>query len=238
MGRGGAWLVAVAFLAVGLAMSTTVAQARARGAGCVLQHGTLLDADGQAAVYTIRVKVVSHFIESEHQLGTQVSRTRQTRGCVVGHKRSYALWEEAVPESLEPEGSVSMFTLAGSIVAYKESLVLDEKYGGEGADYVVVRNLLTGRVIHSVPAATPELPGDDGGGFPTQIVARSDGSVAWIAMVFRGPSYSQSYEVHAVGKSGDRVLASGTDINPRSLTLVGSMLSWQQGGELVSVVLD
>lgn len=71
--------------------ASVTAGARAHGAACVLPHGTLIAADRQAAVYTIRVHLVEHFKETPYQPAVEVHNIRQTRGCVVGRKKSRLL---------------------------------------------------------------------------------------------------------------------------------------------------
>jgi hypothetical protein len=83
------------------------------------------------------------------------------------------------------------------------------------------------------------------------MVAKSDGAVAWIADDFGRTSSLASlsevpyFDVEAVDRSGSRLLASGTDIDPSSLglsvgatkigyhgtDLEGTTLSWLQGGK-------
>src|SRR4029077_17139210 len=89
------------------------------------------------------------------------------------------------------------------------------------------------------------------------LVLKSDGSVAWIADDYMrsitpggtGPPY---FDVYAVDRSGTRLLASGTDVDPSSLALsvggnnigmssrsvAGSTLYWTQGGKPFSTTLN
>ena len=67
------------------------------------------------------------------------------------------------------------------------------------------------------------------------IAVKHDGSVAWI--VETGEEEG-GYQVHAVDKSGSRVLASNPDIDPLSLALAGSTLYWTQGGQPFSASLN
>jgi hypothetical protein len=41
----------------------------------------------------------------------------------------------------------------------------------------------------------------------------------------------QGYEVHAADKAGSRLLATGANIEPNSLALVGNTLYWTQEGK-------
>jgi hypothetical protein len=96
-----------------------------------------------------------------------------------------------------------------------------------------------------------------GVGNVVSIVVKSDGSVAWIADDYERSHPSGSpevsyFDVYAVDKSGTRLLAAGTDIDPSSLALsvggsnigqgsltgLGSTLYWTQGGNPASAVLN
>lgn len=67
------------------------------------------------------------------------------------------------------------------------------------------------------------------------IVAMSDGAVAWI--VETGTN-AADYQVHAIDKSGSRVLASGSNIEPQSLALAGNTFYWTQEGKPISAPLN
>ncbi len=99
-----------------------------------------------------------------------------------------------------------------------------------------MRNLRTGRLIRKLPTGTPMTPRPSwiGIGPTTAIVVKSDGAVAWIVET----DFPTEYQVHTVDKSGNRVLASGTDIDPSSLALAGNTLYWTQGGQPFSAPLD
>lgn len=105
-----------------------------------------------------------------------------------------------------------------------------------GEAWVVVRDLRTGRVLHNVPTGTqsPPVPHFVGAGEATTIVVKRDGAVAWIV---ESKCLGGEYQVHALDEDGERVLASGRDIAPRSLALVGSTLYWTQGGKPYSATL-
>ncbi len=121
------------------------------------------------------------------------------------------------------------------MVAYEESLLLGQ-LGIEPSrrQLVIVRNLSTGRLVHRVPTGTSGIPTPRsiGIGSAVAIVVKSDGSVAWIV------ESGSEYQVHAVDKTGSRVLAAGTDVDPRSLALTGSTLYWTQGGKPASAALN
>jgi hypothetical protein len=157
-------------------------------------------------------------------------------------------------------GGVGHETLAGPIVAYEES----SASGGLGADptgrnVVIVRDLRTGRVLRKVPTGVPLKPEPRyvGVGNVVAIIVKSDGSVAWIADDYERSHPSGSpevsyFDVYAVDKSGTRLLAAGSEIDPSSLALSvtgtnigqgshtapGSTLYWTQGGKPMSAALN
>jgi hypothetical protein len=159
-------------------------------------------------------------------------------GCVYGQRRSYVL---GIPPSYgSPTGTAGsgMYTLTGTIVAFEESSTTNLQPGIRFVEEIVVRNLLNGRILHKVPTGTPATPskdGDVGIGGATAIVVKSDGAVAWIVAV---SGKAVAYQVHAVDKTGSRVLASGPEISPSSLALAGSTLYWTQGGKPMSATLN
>jgi hypothetical protein len=93
---------------------------------------------------------------------------------------------------------------------------------------VFVRDLRTGRVLHMLPTGTATVKGWKGVGPTTQIVVSAAGAVAWIARVVDEQGRQQGYEVHAADKAGSRLLATGANIEPNSLALVGNTLYWTQ----------
>lgn len=76
---------------------------------------------------------------------------------------------------------------------------------------------------------TPPIADFEAGIGPTRrLRLRPTGQVAWIAQdVTVSPP---RYEVHEYGRN-DHVLASGADIEPASLGLIGNRLSWKQAGK-------
>ncbi len=157
--------------------------------------------------------------------------------CAYGYRRSYPLGPVPYGDATGGSG-VFRETLAGTIVAYEffESHVLNNE--GSRKRWVVVRNLRDGRVLHIVPTGIPAKPsefGNVGTGRTTAIVVKGDGAVAWIA-----PTGEEigAFEVHALDRSGSRVLASGLGIDASSLALVGSRLYWMQNGMPASAVLN
>jgi len=127
--------------------------------------------------------------------------------------------------------------LADAIIAYEEFASNNSGLGESKSRWlVIVFDLRTGRVLHNVPTGTLKSPrpGLFGAGETTAIVVKPDGAVAWIVETGFKP---KEYEVHALDKSGGRVLAVGTDIVPKSLALAGNILYWAQGGKPFSAPL-
>jgi hypothetical protein len=139
----------------------------------------------------------------------------------------------------ESGSGIGSIALGGSMVAFEESITGSEREGNNtnGKWIVVVRNLRTGKVVHRVPTGTlvPPNPMDVGAGPTTALVVKGDSAVAWITEV----SITEgSYQVHALDKTGSRLVASGADIKPYALQLKGSRLYWKQGDQVQSTILS
>jgi len=181
----------------------------------------------------------SHVVLANAQAQVYIAPDGTTvRGCVRGRRRSYTLGE-FYEEACSPSGcgGVTLETLAGTMVAYEELFS-----GGRQLSYTVfVLDLRTGRLLHQVPTGVlaKPLPLHVGSGPAANIVVKSDGAVAWIAeneeLSAKEVTY---YELHALDKTGSRVLASGPNIDTSSLKLTGSTLHWKQGGKRASAVLN
>jgi hypothetical protein len=211
---------------------------------CVPGHSHLIAIDTRAQVY---------FAPEPGEAGAEA-----VYGCAYGYGHSYFIGKGADCGSSGCVG-VEHEVLAGPIVAYE-----DFSIGGVGsmsASYlVVVRDLRSGRVLRRLPTGVPLMPkpGYVGVGNVVALVVKSDGSVAWIADDYERSSGTATasefsyFDVWATDKSGSRLLASGSDIDPSSLalsvggtnigyysrTLAGNTLSWTQGGKPFSATLN
>ncbi len=238
------WLVVA--LPMLIAASPTGAEARIvkvkSAPFCAPAHSLALLTDPQAQVYS----------------WPSESASEQLFACMrVGQRRSYVLGppmpgggelmlgHEAAPLKQR----VTSEDLAGPILAYAQGSAT--RVPGSASASVVVRNLRTGRLIHRTPTGGSNPPSTTGTDLAPSVVVKRDGSVAWVTVNIEpvsvpctGPNpcalpqlFRRHATVHVLDKTGNRLLASGTDIEPRSLTLSGSTLSWKQGDQLVSATL-
>jgi hypothetical protein len=189
---------------------------------------TVIAADAQAEVYGVRKN----------------SETIEYRGCVYGHTRWFDVGGRS--ECLSAGGACAgtdHITLAGTLVARELSVtspVLGTKW------LVEVENLRNGRVLYKVPTGAPLEPEPKyvGVGEVETLVLNTDGAAAWVARDSERSSHVGSvdevryFDIGSVDNSGYHLLASGTDIDPHSLALVGGTLYWTQGGKPYSATLN
>lgn len=196
------------------------AQKRTEPPRCAPGHHKLMSADAQVEVY--------HTIE-------------EVIGCAYGSRRSFTLGQ--VLDEPESYGGVEAIALNGPIAAY--GLSEFQKYSGRARRLVVVRNLRTGEIMHTVPTgdllAKTVPPGSEGVGPVIAIVVKRDGATAWIVKNVGKSRQAQAsyYEVHTLDRSGaTSLLAEGTGIGPGSLALAGSTVYWTDEGKPRSTELQ
>ncbi len=192
---------------------------------CPPRHSRLVTADAQAEVYIRPEGVGPHG-------GYQAEGIF---GCAYRDGRAYELGPPPSGGSSSGSAGVDKETLTGPIVAYEA--FSNGANGGYSSSHVLVRDLRNGRLLHRIPTGTSPTPTPRqvGIGSVVAIVVKSDGAVAWMLEV---DNELGKYQVHAVDKSGSRVLASGPEVDPSSLTLADSTLYWTQGGKPYSASLD
>jgi len=105
-----------------------------------------------------------------------------------------------------------------------------------GSSLVVVRRLSDGRVLVS-QAATTQMLGPESYSSVGSLVLRSDGSVAWIGLGSSIIRHTRDVEVHRAAQHGQALLDSGTTIDPTSLRLHGSRMTWRHGKTTRSATL-
>lgn len=101
---------------------------------------------------------------------------------------------------------------------------------------VVVRRLSDGRQLRALPATTKTLPES----FQTvdAVVVKSDGAVAWISSVSSVITHgAATVEVLRADSRGETVLDSAGSIDPRSLRLSGSNLTWRDASKTRAATL-
>jgi hypothetical protein len=245
--------MAISAIPVLALLLTPVGANAARGrhalpAKCVQSSHTLF-ADPQAQIYAAREGSLKYL---------------RIRACAYGQRRSFIVAACNREESPAACVESSHVTLAGTLVAAEGAFTPGaEGRGGEekGIDewHVVVQSLRTGKVLHDVPTGAPLKPEPQyvGVGNVVGLVLKSNGSVAWIAEDYERSSTlygagAPYFDVYATDKTGTRLLASGTNIDPSSLALsvggfgvngvrraiVGSTLYWTQGGMTFSSTLN
>jgi hypothetical protein len=101
-----------------------------------------------------------------------------------------------------------------------------------GSSGVSVKNLRTGTVTEGFPAITgPSEPVPETFTFVSKIVLQQDGAVAWIGEETSVPTGLRRRQVEIADSAGFSVLDDSLGIEPKSLTLNGSTLSWSDSGE-------
>jgi hypothetical protein len=220
-----------------LAGPASLASGSAAKATCARGHARVVAADAQGEVYIAQ--------EPYYEVGThvQLGTLPSYRGCVYGSRRSFRL---GITESGGSRGGVGtrVITLAGTYVAYTTERVVVES-GFELL--VVVRNLRTGHILKHVPTGIPleRRPTYIGVGAVRAMVLKSDGAVAWIAsdhlrsekIEHETGREVEYYDLYALDKTGERLLASGPELGDSSLALAGSTLYWTLGGKPYSALL-
>jgi len=152
-------------------------------------------------------------------------------GCVNPSGRAYRLG--STREFCIGTQSVDPVVVAGQLAAYGLSTC------GVDAGYtvVVVRRLLDGEQLHSDHSITGPV-GPESYQSVGSLALKGDGAVAWIAegrsIIGHGP---QPIEVHRHDSRGERLLDSGAAIDPKSLRLTGSTLTWTRAGQTESATL-
>ena len=190
-----------------------------------------LVADTQAVLY----------VRAEGGGGPEGFEPAETVGCAYGWGHVFKLGPPANVECGDPIGCewLEHPVLAGPFAAFSYSRVKDEA-PSFSEDVVRVVDLQTGQRIYNLPTgpSTPEKR--VGIGPATAIVLKRDGSVAWIAEreVRPSPTAPPEYEVRAVDENGERLLASGTGVGPKSLALAGSTIYWTEAGRPMSAPLN
>ena len=128
---------------------------------------------------------------------------------------------------------VERVALAGEIVAYG-----DHRCGVDtGFSQVVVLRLTDGRRVGSFAAVEKPL-GPESITSVSSLVARPDGAAAWIGVASSIVGRGRDVEVRAGHGEHRQLLDSGAQIDPGSLRLHGSRLTWRHGPATRSATLS
>jgi hypothetical protein len=139
----------------------------------------------------------------------------QVFACLLKPKRTVYLG------LFDSEGlGVRRVSLNGPSVAYENVVCQHTDCRGS----IQVRNLRSGVRRRSV------MP--PGAGAADRVLASKSGAVAWT----RSPR-ENVVDVRALGPSGERLLDSGPDVDPKSLALAGSTVYWTRGSQPYSANL-
>lgn len=150
------------------------------------------------------------------------------QGCVFGHR--------TVSSGLGPLNSyLRPLVIAGDYVAYGNNAASTGDTNVEDVAGVAVWNLLTGQTKTFPGCSRHSGVGQSG---PDTVVVKSDGAVAWICESLQTPPTPTYYEVHAIDRNGNRLVAVGTDIDPSSLALAAHNIYWTQNGQAATAPLD
>ncbi len=169
-----------------------------------------------------------------------------TNACAYGSHRVYRLGESFETYGVLEPVEIPM-ALTGSVLAYEDFESTEGREiprSGKISWQVVVIGLRSGRVLHRVPTGVAPAARLVGDGSIEALVVKGDGAVAWIVDTVTEDIKSLAaartgvFEVHALDKTGSRLLARGSDMRPKSLVLVGSKLYWTQGGKQMSTTLE
>jgi hypothetical protein len=246
MRRSGVCSIVAALVLAGA--TPTAAELRSEKArpSCPASHAHILLADAEAQIY----------LRPQSTPVPGPSDPEELVACAAGGQRSYALGPPLAAIGVpQVDEGVTSEALAGPVLAYAKASAA--RAPGYAFGYVVVRDLRTGRGLHRVPAGSSIPPRVSGADPAAAIVVKRDGAVAWITQAVEdvplpqapcpGPdpcAMPELFEavthstIHALDGSGDRLLASGTNIGAGSLALRGGRVRWTQGGTAMSARLD
>jgi hypothetical protein len=205
--------VLAALVSVGAFVLGPPAALAARTSSCGPAQGRTLATGRRARIYA---------------LPGSLGQTR-TYGCLFSTGRSWSLSPKSRFTHLNPETVV----LRAPWVAYSETTIAVDN----AAAAIFVRNLRTGHLAQSHPAVT-EVSGPENHSSVTQIALTGYGAVAWIgeeSSISAGGLVLRQVEIG--DSAGFSVADQGAGIDPQSLELHGSTLSWTNSGTAHSALL-
>jgi hypothetical protein len=191
---------------------------------CRPGHAHLVEADKQAQVY---------------EAGSREGVSR-IMGCVYNSRHQFL-----VATSAGGSGGGSgahVVQLLGTLVALEGETNIPEYL--DELDYVYVIDLRIGRTIRESGTGPPDYSrehpryGQFDAGPAASLVLRPNGDLAWITDTpkFRVTS-AGAHQVYTLEGSERHMIASGDNIEERSLALAGETIYWTQGGKPFSAPL-
>jgi hypothetical protein len=197
----------IAALALGASASAR-GSASGRAAGCGSDQGHTLARSDSARVYT---------------------RGGTVFGCAIPNGTVYKLGSASVCNG---HGRAAPVAVAGRLVAYGlETCGIDT-----GSAVVIVRRLTDGKRLRDDPSRTGPAGPESYDAVDSLVLAPS-GADAWITVTSSIVSHQNATEVHEHGRNGFALLDSGSGVNPGSLRLKRSKLTWRHSGLLRSATL-
>jgi hypothetical protein len=200
--------IALVVLALGAAAFVQLAQARASGPTCGRHQGQTVAQTDLARVYSLNGGVY---------------------GCAIPNGVVYKLGSASVCNGA---GRANPFAIAARLVAYG----LQQCGVDTGVSTVIVRRLTNGKHLRRDPATTGTVGAESYESVESLVLA-ADGSDAWISVTSSIVGNGATTEVHKHDSGGAVLLDSGAGIDPHSLRLVGSKLTWRHDGKRRSAQL-
>jgi hypothetical protein len=145
-------------------------------------------------------------------------------------RRQYLLGQSSACIRSAQVGPVAV---EGALAAY----ALERCGVDTGSSEVIVRSLTNGHQLKAARATTKPV-GPESYVTVRSVVIKADGAVAWIALASSLLAHRRDTEVHKSDQHGQRLLDSGGGIDPGSLRLHGSKLTWRDGGGKRSATLS
>jgi hypothetical protein len=201
--------IMIVIIALGAASLVQSANAGGSSGTCGRKQGHTLVQNGSARVYTLNGEVYA---------------------CAIPGGASYHLGSASVCNGTHRAAPVA---IADRLVAYG----LQTCGTDTGSSVVVVRRLTTGKRLHTDPAITGAA-GPESFQTVESLVVKRDGSDAWITVTNSVAGHGSTIEVHAHGTGGSALLDSGPGIDPSSLRLKRSRVSWLHDGHRRSAKLS
>jgi hypothetical protein len=157
------------------------------------------------------------------------SEGTQLYGCLGARRTHLGPLRGSVPF---PATRIARYALSGRYAAVDKVDMGVDTF----SSIVALIDLRTGATIATAPATTPEQRPES---FitVTAMVVDPNGTLAWIGERSAIGVPAPTFEVHALTRSRNRLVASAANIAPKSLRLHGDTLTWLTDGQTKSATL-